>query len=145
MAAATDLLDVNVWLALAVPDHPHHPRARRYWEEEAGPQLAFCRVTSLALVRLLTQPAVMGDDPLDPAAAWTYYRDFTELKEVIVADEPPGLERYLGSWATGSEARPRLWTDAYLAAFAQAGAFRLVTFDGDFRTFPGLRALRLVP
>jgi len=28
-----DLLDLNVWFALLVPEHPFHPRARAYWEE----------------------------------------------------------------------------------------------------------------
>ena len=40
---------------------------------------------------------------------------------------------------------PRLWTDAYLAAFALAGGHRLVTFDQDFLRFPGLEVLRLSP
>jgi hypothetical protein len=28
-----DLLDLNVWLALVVPEHPHHGAARRYWSD----------------------------------------------------------------------------------------------------------------
>jgi predicted nucleic acid-binding protein len=40
---------------------------------------------------------------------------------------------------------PRLWTDAYLAAFALAGGHRLVTFDQGFLRFPGLEVLRLFP
>ena len=36
---------------------------------------------------------------------------------------------------------PRLWTDAYLAATAQAGGLRLVTLDRDFERF-GLATAR---
>ena len=39
----------------------------------------------------------------------------------------------------------RLWTDAYLAAFSFASGCRLVSFDADFRRFPGLNFLRLQP
>ncbi|MDP1902558.1 MAG: hypothetical protein Q8K96_19230 [Rubrivivax sp.] len=55
-----DLPDVNVWLALAVQEHPHHAAARQYWANEAAARLHFCRVTMLGLVRLLTQPRLMG-------------------------------------------------------------------------------------
>ena len=37
----------------------------------------------------------------------------------------------------------RLWTDAYLAAFAAAGGLRLVTFDKDFARFGELARLQL--
>ena len=37
----------------------------------------------------------------------------------------------------------RLWADAYLAAFAMVGTFRLVTFDRDFTRFSGLELLHL--
>jgi predicted nucleic acid-binding protein len=32
-----------------------------------------------------------------------------------------------------------LWQDAYLAAFARAAKLHLVTFDGGFRQYEGLR------
>jgi uncharacterized protein len=37
----------------------------------------------------------------------------------------------------------RLWTDAYLAAFAIFSGARLVTFDMDFKRFPNLEMLLL--
>ncbi len=45
---ARDLPDLNVWLALADPDHQHHARARHYWEEEAAPHLTFLHLTLAA-------------------------------------------------------------------------------------------------
>jgi hypothetical protein len=38
-----DLLDLNVWFALLVPEHPFHPRARAYWEEAFDPFLSGSR------------------------------------------------------------------------------------------------------
>ena len=138
-----DLPDVNVWLAFGLPDHEHHPRARHYWFEESAEEVAFCRVTSLAYLRLCTQPAVMGGEPLTVAESWQSYRAFRDLPEVIFAPEPEDCEVLLGAWATEGQPSPRLWTDAYLAAYARAGGFRLVTFDRDFRRFPGLDLLHL--
>lgn len=145
MNDVVDLPDVNVWLALGVPDHPHHARARRYWFEESARELVFCRVTALAFLRLCTQPAVMGDDPLTVPQSWRAYRAFVELPEVLRAREPEGCESLLGTWATTGNPAARLWTDAYLAAFAMAGGYRLVTFDRDFTRFQSLNLLRLSP
>jgi toxin-antitoxin system PIN domain toxin len=140
-----DLLDVNVWIALTLEDHAHHQRARHYWQQESLSKVAFCRQTSLSLMRLLTQPAVTHGDPLTPAEAWNVYRSVRQLPEVMLLDEPQGCEDTLQRWAVRPEARPRLWTDAYLAAFAQSGNLRLVTFDRDFSEFPDLDWLLLAP
>ncbi len=37
----------------------------------------------------------------------------------------------------------KLWTDAYLAAFAVSGGLRMVSCDGVFHRFPGLEFLNL--
>jgi uncharacterized protein len=66
-----DLLDATVWLPLSAPDHMHHARARWYWDDEAIEELAFCRVTALALLRHLTNLRILGDIALvGGAAAW---------------------------------------------------------------------------
>ena len=50
LPGSTDLLDVNLWLALAVEAHSHHSRAKQYWQGEAAPLTAFCRLTHLAFL-----------------------------------------------------------------------------------------------
>ena len=141
--ALVDLPDVNVWLAASFADHPHHQRARHYWYEEAGDQLAFCRVTALGFLRLSTNAAAMGGQPLTVPQAWQAYRTFRQLPEVRLVDEPGSCEVWLERWALGNRPASRQWTDAYLAAVARAGEFRLVSFDGDFKHFDGLDLLRL--
>jgi len=143
VAETTDLLDVTVWLALSLPDHPHHSRAKRYWFEDSGFELAFCRITALGFLRLCTQSVVMADRPLSVAQAWRAYRAFRALPEVVFAAEPAGCESRLQDWAMSANPAARLWTDAYLAAFSTAGTFRLVSFDRDFTRFPNLDLLRL--
>jgi predicted nucleic acid-binding protein len=49
-----------------------------------------------------------------------------------------GLERRWQQFAVRDAASPKLWMDAYLTAFAQAGGYRLVTTDAAFKQFAGL-------
>lgn len=143
MAGRIDLPDINVWLAFSVADHAHHPRARQYWYEESADQLAFCRVTALGFLRLATQAAAMGGQPLTVRQAWQAYADFRRLPEVSLVAEPEDCEVWLGEWASGDRPAPRHWTDAYLASFAQAAGLRLVSFDRGFARFEGLELLHL--
>ena len=57
--------------------------------------------------------------------------------------EPAGIENVMTDWCRNGLATKRNLTDLYLAAFALAGDLRLVTFDDDFRIFPGLNLLHL--
>jgi predicted nucleic acid-binding protein len=99
----------------------------------------------LALVRLLCQPRVMGEAALELAPAFDVYRRFTALPEGGLRAEPEGCESGLEAMASTLEPPlpARLWTDAYLAAFAIGAGLRLVTFDPDFERFAGLDYLRL--
>jgi len=144
LAAATagDLPDVNVWLALAVQEHPHHHAALAYWQGAAQTRAWFCRITMLGLVRLLTQPRVMGPRALAAHQALALHARWMALPEVGLHPEPAGCDEVLNELVT--PALPaRLLTDTYLAAFAIAAGLRLVSFDADFRRFESLRCLRL--
>jgi hypothetical protein len=95
VAGPIDLPAINVWLAFSVADHAHHQRARHYWYEEAGDQLAFCRVTALGFMRLSTNAFTMGGRPLTVQQAWRAYGAFSRLPEVLLVDEPQGCETWL--------------------------------------------------
>jgi predicted nucleic acid-binding protein len=99
--SSVDLLDANVWLALALEAHTHHRQAKAYWEKDAAPTTAFCRVTQTAFLRLLTSKTVMGNHVLSQSSAWSTSADFLALPEVELLAEPIGLE---GAWARWSEA-----------------------------------------
>jgi toxin-antitoxin system PIN domain toxin len=145
LPSSTDLLDANVWLALAAEAHAHHAHAKAYWEKEATPEIAFCRVTQLALLRHLTNKTIMGDQMLTPANAWKKLQEFQALPEVRTLAEPAGLDGCLGAFCNLGRTTPNLWTDAYLAAFAKCAGLRLVTFDQGFSRFKGLELLTLKP
>jgi len=55
----------------------------------------------------------------------------------------PGVERLWKELAARGTASPKLWMDAYLAAFALAGRYSMVTTDAGFRQFRGLDLLVL--
>lgn len=143
MPSSIDLLDANVWLALAAEAHSHHKRARAYWENDAGPTAAFCRVTELAFLRHLTNQAIMGAQVLTPSGAWNKLAQFLALPEVQRLSEPGQLDQELANFCNLGRTSPNLWTDAYLAAFAKSGGLRLVTFDQGFAQFKGVELLML--
>ncbi len=138
-----DLLDASVWLPLSAPDHVHHQRARRYWDEESASELVLCRVTALALLRHLTHTTILGNAALDGGAAWKALETWLAVPQVSFIPEPPGVDELLAEWAGKLNLRGGNWTDAYLAAFAAASGCRLVAFDDDFNRFPGLEFLHL--
>jgi toxin-antitoxin system PIN domain toxin len=138
-----DLLDASVWLPLSAPEHVDYPRARRYWEEESASELAFCRVTALALLRHLTNARMLGSAALDGRAAWQALEIWLAIPKITLLAEPPGLDELLAQWAGKLDLRGGHWTDAYLAAFAAASGCRLVAFDGDFHRYPGIEFLHL--
>jgi uncharacterized protein len=138
-----DLLDASVWLPLSAPDHVHYARARHYWDHEARQELAFCRMTALALLRHLTNDRILGEAALDGAAAWQALRTWMAVPRISLLSEPAGLDELLEQWAGQLDLRGGRWTDAYLAAFAVASGGRLVAFDGDFLDYPGVEFLHL--
>lgn len=140
-----DLLDASVWLPLSAPDHVHYPRARRYWDDEAADELAFCRVTGLALLHHLTDPRILARAALDGAAAWRALETWLAVPKIILLGDPVGLEEMLGQWAGTLDLRGGRWTDANLAAFSAASGCRLVAFDADFHRYPGVEFLHLKP
>lgn len=138
-----DLLDASVWLPLSVPDHVHHVHALRYWQEEAGEEMVFCRITALALLRHLSNPRIVGAGALDGAAAWRALKNWLSVPGVRMLPETAGLDGWLERWSNTHNPRGGDWTDAYLAAFAAASNCRLVAFDADFHKYAGLPFLHL--
>ncbi len=145
MATAIDLPDLNLWLALVDTDHEHHTRARRYWEQEASGDIAFCRVTMLGLLRLLTHSRVMRGAPFTPVEAWEAYHAFAALPEICFIEDSLAAEKRFELWSLRPDFPAHGWTDAWIAALADSVGARVVSFDSDFSTFPGLKFLHLRP
>lgn len=137
------LCDGNVWLALTLSGHAHHATTAAWLATVEEPvSVCFCRATQQTLLRLLTHAAVLrpyGNPPLTNAAAWEAYEAFVADDRIVLRDtEPPGLEAVWQRFAARDTASPKVWMDAYLAAFALRAGYRLVTTDSAFTQFPGL-------
>ena len=99
----------------------------------------------LGLVRLLTQPKLMGEAALGLPEAHALYQQLRQTEGVGFLGDAEAADAQLASWLpTSATPLPaRLWTDAWLAASAEAAGLRLVSFDADFRRFALSRHLQL--
>ena len=126
------LLDINVWLAAAWARHVHHAVAKRYVDAEDADML-LCRVTELAFLRLVTNRAVTGEDALTRRQAWDLLLALEADPRIRLVPEPRGLAPLWIAFSKRDDRSHLLWTDDYLAAFAQALGAELVTLDAGLR------------
>ncbi|HUG69654.1 MAG TPA: TA system VapC family ribonuclease toxin [Pirellulaceae bacterium] len=133
------LLDVNVWLALAFDRHRHHEAASHWFSIAPEDSCLFCRLTQISFLRLATTPQVMAEDVLTLNAAWLAYDALRNDTRVAYADEPNGLQPVWRGYSQHRTFSPKVWNDAYLAAFASAADFELVTFDRGLQSYKQLR------
>lgn len=140
------LVDSNVWLATLLDEHKFHSAARRWMDQQSTASIYFCRATQQSMLRLLSTTAVMaqyGRAPLTNNAAWALYEDLQKDDRISWADEPLDLTAQWKRLGAVKSASPKFWMDAYLAAFAMAGGYELVTTDKAFKHFRGL-AVQLI-
>jgi len=133
------LFDSSVWVALTFTVHPGHSAASEAFAKatEARPA-TFCRSTEQSVLRLITTPAIMrqyGAPAMSNAQALTALHSFQSPATVRYREEPAGLVPLWHSLADRLTASPKVWMDAYLAAFAVAGQLTMVTFDKDFKSY----------
>lgn len=123
------LPDVNVWLALASRRHIHSEFCSRWFKTVESGAVVFCRISQMGLLRLLTTEAAMGSDVLSSRDAWRAYGVMLTDERIAFAYEPTEMEGEWKKLTAHSRPTPKLFTDAYLAAFARSGGMRLVTLD----------------
>jgi predicted nucleic acid-binding protein len=101
-------------------------------------------VVQLGLPRLLNNPAAMKLNVLNASECWAVWSELLQDPRIHhVVDEPPDLDIVFQRFTGNRAYVPRLWTDAYLAAFALSCDATLVTFDRGFLQYPDLRAFVL--
>ncbi len=123
----TALLDVNVLIALAWPNHVHHDAARSWFMEQRDEGWATCPLTEGGFVRVSCNPSVVRHTVTPQEAItllvnlrrlgahsfWTLDRSIIDLPEEIAAR----IQGY------------RQVTDAVLLASAMQHNGQLATFD----------------
>lgn len=118
------LLDTNVLLALAWPNHQYHAEAHKWFGAQSGHGWATCAVTQLGFIRLSANPAYTPA-PVSP-------QDAASLLERLLRHKS---HRF---WPSPSAAAPAIYSrtlghqqvnDAYLVEVARRHKGRLVTLD----------------
>ena len=123
------LLDVNLLIALAWPNHIHHRLATHWFRQDSSRPFATCPITEAGFVRLSMNSRVVGE-----AASFQQATHFLAeyckspdhvfwSPDVDVASATNGLD------VSGH----RQVTDAYLLAVAQLKGGRLATLDSGIR------------
>jgi toxin-antitoxin system PIN domain toxin len=121
------LLDTNLLIALAWPQHVHHAKAHEWFQGVGNRDWATCPVTQAAFIRISSNSKIIAD-AVTPRAA-------LQVLQKIVAIE--GHHFWAGDVAP-TEAKiftsatlvgHRQVTDAYLVALVQHRKGKLATFD----------------
>lgn len=134
------LADVNVLLALADPMHGQHQRCSEWFSGlSESDHLLICRVAQMGMLRLMTNDRVMQGRALTLREAWSFYGEFVGNPSVNTVFEPEGLQSCWVQLCWDRGRSTNIVTDAYLAAFAIAGNYGLVSLDHRFAQYEGLR------
>jgi uncharacterized protein len=122
------LLDTNVLIALAWPQHVHHGEAHSWFSKVGREAWATCPITQLGFVRISSNPKIIRE-AVSPREALALLEQMIALSAhqfwpdaIAPAQAPP-----LSSLALVGH---RQVTDAYLLALAQHRKGKLATLDG---------------
>ena len=118
------LLDTNVLLALAWPNHQHHAPAHEWFRIQSKRGWATCAVTQLGFIRLSANPSYTPN-AVSPQDAAALLQQWTRLKGhhfwvSPAADDPAIYARALGHQQVN---------DAWLVEVARHNRGTLVTLD----------------
>ena len=134
------LLDVNVLVALLVPEHQHHTIAVNWFASEAASGWATCTVTELGVIRVCAQL---------PGTRWAPEATADRLLMMIVTNREyvwwpttvsPAVLPEVRSAETGKQV-----TDRYLLSLARRNRGQLVTFDRALAEAGGDDVVCLLP
>lgn len=123
----TRLLDVNVLLALAWPNHVHHGAARAWFEAEHAAGWATCGVTESGFIRVSSNRRVTPDARPPAEAALLLHRMCRTPGHEFLVDRVRLSESHeaLGAIAPASSDV----NDVHLIMIARDASAEFVTFD----------------
>ncbi len=134
------LLDVNVLVAIVVPEHQHHDVALAWYTSDANQVWASCAVTELGVIRVCAQL---------PGGTWPPERTADQLL-LFAAD---GRVHEFWPDASSPALMPDVRTaqtakqisDRYLLGLARRHSGQLVTFDSGIAATGGDDVIHLQP
>jgi toxin-antitoxin system PIN domain toxin len=125
------LLDVNLLVALAWPNHVHHTAALAWFRRNQGAGWATCPLTQSGFVRVSSNPSMVSE-ARSPQEAIQLLRRIVALPHHVFWHDDVSV----ASSEFVDEVRLvgyRQVTDAHLLALAQQRGGRLATLDGKMR------------
>jgi uncharacterized protein len=120
------LLDTNVLIALAWPNHIHHRETLDWFQAKAASAFRTCPITQTAFVRISSNPAFTPNPPSPTEALALLHRIMDLPGHGFWPDDLP-----LGKTLMVTH---RQVTDAYLLALAAGHEGILATLDRGIRT-----------
>lgn len=139
----TDLLDVNLLVSLAWPNHVHHIQALAWFRRRRGQPWATTPLTEAGFVRVSSNTSAIpaAVTPTEALALLDRMREVAGHR--FLADDVPSV---VGSYLTPEQvATYRQVTDAHLLAVARRHGARLATLDRGVAALAGGDDLVLVP
>ena len=118
------LLDTNVLLALAWPNHQHHGQAHAWFAAHAKKGWATCAFTQLSFIRLSSNPAYTAS-AVSPQDAAALLQQWTRLKSHRFWPSPAADDAAIYARAAGHQQV----NDAWLVEVARRNDGRLLSLD----------------
>jgi predicted nucleic acid-binding protein len=119
-----------------------------YQQATPAQPACFCRATQQGFLRLASTTAFQRSCNITGLTN----RDVLDALRLMMAspsvayrEEPSGVEQVWYRLGALNSASPKVWMDAYLAAFAIAGGLQMVTLDQAFLQFAGINVTILAP
>ena len=133
-------VDTNVWIAYYFKGHPHNAIAAEFMHGRSVDEPASLpRAVEQSFLRLLTNAALCRgyDSPvINNPKAVEILEEWHAQPQILCLDaEPAGTRELWLELAAIPSASPKVWMDAYLAAFAIRAGIPFATLDSDFRRF----------
>jgi toxin-antitoxin system PIN domain toxin len=138
----TCLLDVNVLVSLAWPDHIAHDTVRRWFAKNSSKGWATCPLVQAGFVRILSNPAFSAHSVSVPEATEALRASLASPSHRFWPDAIsfPDAIKLLGIELAGHQRT----TDAYLVALAIHHRGRLATLDRKITSFAPAGSLEVI-
>lgn len=140
------LLDINVLIALAWPNHEHHARAHRWFAANASGGWVTCPLTQCGFVRISSNIRIIPQ-AASPADALELLKRMTAHPNHLRWDDDIAIDDVNVPWQRIQGHRQI--TDAYLLALCRKHGGRLATMDEGLlslaRTESERQSIEIVP
>jgi predicted nucleic acid-binding protein len=134
------IADVNVLLPLILEQHSHRAAASAWWNDQPDESVSFTLPVRMAVLRLLTNRALMGTGVLEPVQAWQTLGELSnDARAVVRHDVPIWARRALADLCPFAGAVAESLDRRLAGGFCRSGRGR----NGNLR--PGFPQLPVIP